>query len=133
MTVHEMQKAVDDWIGQFEEGYFSPEIMILRLTEELGELAREVNHLYGPKKKKATEAETSLALELGDLLFVLVSFANSLNLDLEAAFDAVMVKFRTRDQTRWTLKPTQRSASANPANSGHQKGSEQKVDKSNDE
>jgi NTP pyrophosphatase (non-canonical NTP hydrolase) len=132
MTVHEMQKAVDDWIGQFEEGYFSPEIMILRLAEELGELAREVNHLYGPKKKKTTEAETSLALELGDLLFVLVSFANSLNLDLEAAFDAVMAKFRTRDRTRWTLKPAQR-ASANPANLGHQEGSEQKVDKSNDE
>ena len=104
MTVRDMQEEVDAWISQFEEGYFSPSTMILRLTEELGELAREVNHVFGEKPKKATEPEGSVAMELGDILFVLVSFANSLQLDLDQVFEAVMTKFRTRDQNRWKKK-----------------------------
>lgn len=104
MTVAEMQHTVDEWIGQFEEGYFSPEIMILRLAEELGELSREVNHLYGPKPKKASEPLGSLAMELGDMLFVLVSFANSQGIDLDATFSQVMEKFYTRDHDRFRRK-----------------------------
>ena len=104
MTIQEMQAEVDVWINQFQEGYFAPEVMVMRLAEELGELAREVNHLYGPKKKKASEPSGSLALELGDLLFVLISFANSLNFDLETVFTRVMQKFEERDHDRWTRK-----------------------------
>ncbi|BBP90293.1 hypothetical protein BsIDN1_39110 [Bacillus safensis] len=52
-----MQQEVDDYIGQFKEGYFSPLAMMARLTEELGELAREVNHYYGEKAEKTTETE----------------------------------------------------------------------------
>jgi len=104
MTVGEMQDMVDEWISQFDEGYFSPEVMILRLAEELGELSREVNHVYGPKKKKASEPEGSLALELGDLLFVLVSFANSLEIDLDMVLHQVMEKYRLRDGNRWTKR-----------------------------
>ena len=54
-TIKQMQQEVDDYIGQFKEGYFSPLAMVARLTEELGELAREVNHYYGEKPKKNTE------------------------------------------------------------------------------
>jgi len=54
MDIKAMQAEVDAWIGQFKEGYFSPTTMILRLTEELGELAREVNHRNGEKPKKLT-------------------------------------------------------------------------------
>ena len=43
----DMQKQVDDFIGQFEVGYFSPLAMMARLTEETGELAREINHYHG--------------------------------------------------------------------------------------
>jgi NTP pyrophosphatase (non-canonical NTP hydrolase) len=104
MELREVQQRVDEWISQFEEGYFSPAGMILRLTEELGELAREVNHEFGEKRKKPTEAEGSLAMELGDLLFVLVSMANSLDIDLEKTFLTVMEKFEARDANRWTRK-----------------------------
>lgn len=54
-TMKDMQKEVDAYIGQFKEGYFSPLAMMARLTEEMGELAREVNHYYGEKPKKTTE------------------------------------------------------------------------------
>ena len=43
-------------------GYFSPLANLARLTEEVGELAREINHYYGEKQKKPTEEETLLKL-----------------------------------------------------------------------
>jgi len=103
-TIKEMQKEVDEYIGQFKEGYFSPLAMMARLTEELGELAREVNHYYGEKPKKATEEAKTIAEELGDLQFVIVCLANSLNIDLQTAHEQVMEKFNTRDKDRWTRK-----------------------------
>ena len=101
-TMKDMQKEVDAYIAQFKEGYFSPLAMMARLTEEMGELAREVNHYYGEKPKKTTEKERSIEEELGDVLFVMICMANSLNIDLETAHNIVMNKFNTRDKDRWT-------------------------------
>lgn len=98
----EMQGEVDAYISQFKEGYFSPLALLARMTEELGELAREVNHYHGEKPKKATEKENTIEEEMGDVLFVLICFANSLNIDLEEAHNIVMNKFNTRDKDRWT-------------------------------
>lgn len=50
-SIKDMQTEVDTYIGQFKEGYFSPLSMMARMTEELGELAREINHYYGEKPK----------------------------------------------------------------------------------
>ncbi|WP_188206514.1 nucleotide pyrophosphohydrolase [Alkalibacillus aidingensis] len=99
-----MQKRVDSFISQFEEGYFSPLTMVARLTEEMGELAREINHHYGEKPKKQSEGEKALEEELGDLLFVLITLANSLDIDMSEAFDLSMSKIERRDQNRWTKK-----------------------------
>ncbi len=98
----DLQREVDTYISQFKEGYFSPLAMLARMTEELGELAREVNHYYGEKPKKSIETEKAIEEELGDLLFVIICFANSLQIDLEEAHDIVMNKFNTRDKNRWT-------------------------------
>ncbi|MFC7392650.1 nucleotide pyrophosphohydrolase [Scopulibacillus cellulosilyticus] len=101
-TMKDMQKEVHAYISQFKEGYFSPLALTARLTEELGELAREVNHYYGEKPKKKTEEVKTINEELADLLFVIICLANSLNINIEEAFDAVMHKFKTRDKDRWT-------------------------------
>ncbi len=98
----ELQTEVDEYIGQFKEGYFSPLAMLARMTEELGELAREINHQYGEKPKKSSEKDKAIEEEMGDMLFVLICLANSLNIDLEKAHDLVMNKFNTRDKDRWT-------------------------------
>ena len=100
--MNDLQKEVDEYISQFKEGYFSPLAMLARMTEELGELAREVNHYYGEKPKKPGEPEKTVEEELGDLLFVLICFANSLGVNLEDAHNRVMEKFKTRDAGRWT-------------------------------
>ncbi|MEM1767373.1 MAG: hypothetical protein QXD86_05460, partial [Candidatus Bathyarchaeia archaeon] len=43
MTIKQAQKIVDEWINQFEEGYWPPLSMLASLMEEVGELAREIN------------------------------------------------------------------------------------------
>jgi len=101
-SLAQLQREVDDYISQFKEGYFSPLALVARLAEEVGELAREVNHTYGEKPKKHDEADNSIELELADILFILNCFANSLNIDLTTAHDKVMHKFNTRDANRWT-------------------------------
>lgn len=101
ITIQAAQKAVDAWIGQFKEGYWPPLANLARLVEEVGELARELNHRYGPKKKKAEEPEQDLALELADILFVIIAIANEQKIDLEEAFGRVMEKYRVRDSERW--------------------------------
>ncbi|GAA0403379.1 MULTISPECIES: nucleotide pyrophosphohydrolase [Paenibacillus] len=106
-SLAEMQREVDKYISQFKEGYFSPLALIARMSEELGELAREVNHTYGEKPKKPDEPEGSIELELGDILFITICFANSLGIDLTEAHDKVMRKFSTRDADRWTKKDTE--------------------------
>ncbi|PAF28759.1 nucleotide pyrophosphohydrolase [Paenibacillus sp. 7516] len=105
-SIAEMQREVDLYISQFKEGYFSPLAMLARMSEEVGELAREVNHEFGEKPKKASEADNSIELELGEILFITICFANSLGIDLAQAHDKVMHKFNTRDANRWTPKNT---------------------------
>lgn len=100
-TLKEMQIEVDEYIQQFKLGYFSPMENIVRLTEEVGELAREINHVYGPKKKKMSEKEKDIALELADNLFVLICLANSMNIDLTDSFNETMKKFNNRDRHRF--------------------------------
>lgn len=104
MSMREAQQAVDRWIGQYKEGYFSPLTNVARLSEEVGELAREVNHRFGEKTKKAGEAEGSIAMELADILFVVICIANSQGIDLDEAFAAMMAKVSVRDAARWTRK-----------------------------
>jgi NTP pyrophosphatase (non-canonical NTP hydrolase) len=103
-TLKEIQQEVDQYINQFKEGYFHPLSMLARLTEEVGELAREVNHQFGQKPKKPEEEENSIQNELGDIIFIVTCFANSLHIDLNEAFDQVMHKYNTRDKNRWSRK-----------------------------
>ena len=104
MTLRDSQSRVDAWISKFEEGYFHPLTNLARLTEEVGELAREINHRYGEKTKKQDEPEGDLAMEMADIIFVLVCLANREGIDLQDAFDRMMAKVEHRDDTRWTKK-----------------------------
>lgn len=104
MSLTDSQRRVDAWIAQFEEGYFHPLTNMARLSEEVGELAREVNHRFGQKTKKVDEAEGNLGMEMADILFVLICMANREGIDLQEAFDAMMRKVETRDAERWTRK-----------------------------
>ena len=100
MTFQEASERVDRYISQFREGYFPPLLMLARLTEETGEVARVLAHQNG----KPGEEEGDLELELADLLFVMVCMANERGLSLERGFERMMHKVETRDADRWTRK-----------------------------
>lgn len=85
-------------------GYWEPLEILARLVEETGELAREINHLYGPKKKKSNEDTKELADEIGDIIFTLCCLANSKGIDLDKAFQKVMDKYYNRDNSRYEKK-----------------------------
>lgn len=105
MRISEAQRAVDAWIGQFREGYWPPLSNLARLIEEVGELARELNHRYGHKPKKPDEPEQDLALELADIMFVIIAIANEQKIDLEDAFRRTLDKYRVRDFDRFERGP----------------------------
>ena len=102
LTLREAQARVDAWISQFEEGYWPPLTNLARLIEEVGELAREMNHRFGHKTKRADEPDQDLAIELADVLFVILVIANEQGIDLDAALAQVLEKYRARDSDRWT-------------------------------
>ena len=104
MELRDAQRRVDLYISQFEEGYWPPLSNLARLTEEVGELARLMNHRFGHKPKKPDEAEQELALELADVLFVLLVIANEQGIDLDHALERTLEKYRVRDADRWTRK-----------------------------
>jgi NTP pyrophosphatase (non-canonical NTP hydrolase) len=104
MSLKDAQRRVDEWISQFEEGYFHPLTNVARLAEEVGELAREINHRFGQKTKKPGEADGDLGMEMADILFVLICMANREGIDLQEAFDRMMAKVEARDENRWKKK-----------------------------
>ena len=102
LTLRQAQAAVDAWISQFEEGYWPPLANLARLVEEVGELARELNHRHGSKPKKPHEPEADLGMEMADILFVLLALANEQGIDLDDALRRTLAKYATRDASRWT-------------------------------
>lgn len=105
MLFKEIQKDVDEWTSQFTPQYWSAFEILARLTEEVGEVAREVNHLYGTKKKKENEPENSLGQELADVIFTVVCMANSQKIDLSKEWEEMMKKkLYGRDKDRFKKK-----------------------------
>src|SRR6266702_5039031 len=101
-TLGEVQQEIDHLIKEeWHSNYWAPLSSLARLTEEVGELAREINANYGEKPKKASEGPGNIASEMGDILFILASLANSIGVDLDAAFEEVMAKYQQRDAQRW--------------------------------
>lgn len=100
-TLREVQQQVDNWVSDVGKGYWSPHEMLARLVEEVGETARLINHLYGPKKKKDSEQAQELSGELADILFAVICLANSQGIDLQDAFEQMMQKYSVRDKDRY--------------------------------
>jgi len=81
-----------------------PHEILCRLSEETGELAREINHRFGPKKKKSTEDVGDVSSEIGDIIFTLVCLSNSLGIDMNDSWTKAMDKCYGRDKDRYEKK-----------------------------
>ncbi len=104
MSLANYQKSVNNWVKQYTLGYFKPLEILARLAEEVGELARELNHQFGPKKKKSSEKKNEIGDEIADIIFTLICLANSQNIDLDKSFEKMMNKLNTRDKKRYKRK-----------------------------
>jgi len=101
-TVQEFQSDVDAWIQAVGGGYWAPHENLARIAEEVGELARLINHQYGPKPKKAEEAAQEMGEELADIVFAIICMANALGIDLGASLEGVVAKVWQRDRDRYS-------------------------------
>ena len=98
-SLKEIQKKVEDWILN-HGGYWPPLAMISAVIEEVGELAREINHLEGFKPKKRNRS-SNVGEELGDLFFSIICLANYYKIDLSNKFSEVLEKYSKRDAKRF--------------------------------
>ena len=102
MSLKAYQQEIDDVVTNVQQtGYWSPLAILARTAEEVGEVARLLNHLYGDKPKKSSEAEQELGEEIADVFYALLCLANREGIDMDEAMAKVIDKARTRDKNRF--------------------------------
>jgi NTP pyrophosphatase (non-canonical NTP hydrolase) len=104
VNLDDYQKQLDDDVQHLKTPYWAPLSLLARLTEEVGELARDYNHKYGDKVKKPTEAPDDIADEMGDILFTLLCLANAEKVRLDDSIQGAFIKLKTRDADRYEKK-----------------------------
>ncbi len=95
MEVGEFGLWAVDW-AEGHGGLWSVQENLVRLTEEVGEIARHVNAQAG-RKRLPSDAEPA-AGELGDALFVLALLAHQLGTSLDDAAREVLRKQELRGE-----------------------------------
>ena len=99
LTLSGAQQLVDQWVKQYGVRYFSELTNMAVLTEEVGELARQMARIYGDQSFKQGE-EPNLGDEMADVLWVLLCLANQTGVNLEEELKRNIEKKTRRDKTR---------------------------------
>lgn len=99
MTLSGAQKLVDQWVKTYGVRYFSELTNMAILTEEVGELARQMARTYGDQSFKQGETP-NLGDEMADVLWVLLCLANQTGIDLEEELRRNFEKKTSRDKNR---------------------------------
>jgi len=103
-SLSDLQKKIDVILQDLEKPYWSPLSNVAHLAEEVGEVARIINHQYGDKPKKPTEQKDDLEDELSDVLWSLICIANQEGVNLEEGIQRSIDKFLVRDKDRFRKK-----------------------------
>ena len=91
-------KKIQKRVKEFSEKnkiIHKPEIHMLDLVSEIGEISKEIlkSTNYGKNK---LDSNLEIKNELGDALYSLIVLANSLDIDLEEALNIVLKKYEKR-------------------------------------
>ena len=100
ITLREAQDMVDRWIRSTGLRYFSELTNMAILTEEVGEVARQMSRIYGDQSFKSSDRASELSDELADVIWVLICIANQTGVDLTDALQKNFEKKNVRDATR---------------------------------
>ena len=100
LSLKEFQQQIDEWILN-HGGYWPPLSMLGAIIEEVGELAKEINHLEGFKPKKSSDAELNIGEELADVIFATICVANHYKVNMNWELAKVIEKYTKRDSKRF--------------------------------
>jgi NTP pyrophosphatase (non-canonical NTP hydrolase) len=85
MQIAEFQQWTKDTDRETQWDLITTPQLISHLTEEIGEVARSVNRIYGYADEKVKrEHQANLGLELVEALWFLLKIANRFGIDLDA-------------------------------------------------
>lgn len=104
ITLREMQLEVDNWVQQFNPAYWPPLSILAQISEEVGELARNLNNQYGGRVKKESDNIKGMSEEICDIIFGLICLANSHNIDLDKTWKTTISARCNRDKNRYKRK-----------------------------
>ena len=99
LTLGGAQQMVDQWVKQYGVRYFSELTNMAVLTEEVGELARQMARIYGDQSFKQGEKH-NIGEEMADILWVLICLANQTGVDLTEELQKSFDKKTKRDKDR---------------------------------
>lgn len=97
------QRRIHKWVSKRTPAYFTPHQILARLVSEVGELATEINHKYGPLKKKKGDKKSSTLEEGGDIIFTVICLFNREKLSMHDALTMAVDKCYKRDKDRFKL------------------------------
>ena len=100
-TLIQLQKQLDEIAQKYEKPYWEPMACLGALIEEVGEVARILNHKYGDKPKKPGEQHEQLSKELADVIVSVFYIANREGIVLDQPVQASISKLETRDKDRF--------------------------------
>lgn len=103
-SLADIQKRIDAILQGYEKPYWHPLSNVARLSEEVGEVARIINHKYGDKPKKDSESADDLEDELADVLWTVICLANQEGINLDTGIERAIDKLLVRDKDRFAKK-----------------------------
>jgi len=104
MPLSDYQKQIDDSVQPYAKPYWEPLSILARVSEEVGEVARILNHQYGDKPKKPGETHEDLGDEIADVIYALLCLANREGIDMDPPMQRAIAKLLTRDKDRFEKK-----------------------------
>jgi len=100
LSLKEFQQQIEEWILN-HGGYWPPLSMLSAIIEEVGELAKEINHLEGFKPKKLDDVKLNIGEELADVIFATICVANYYKVNMNSELTKVIKKYSKRDSKRF--------------------------------
>ena len=90
----EIEEKIDHIIEK-SGGYWSPSWLLAAITEEIGEVSKELQLLEGLRPNKEG-SKVRLKEEIGDVFFTLVCLARASKIDIISALNDTIVKYGKR-------------------------------------